>query len=79
VTPEEARDKEFRRWMEAGHCPRCGREEPLTVRSATNDTDPTSDPPFMICARCGQEEWTEEAEWQTRGFWPAHFVRIKGT
>lgn len=79
MTPEEASDAQFRRWMAAGHCPRCGREEPLTARSLTNDSEPTGEPAFTICERCGQEERAEDPSETTRSLWPAHFVRIKGT
>ncbi len=78
MTPEEVRDARFRHWMDGGHCPRCGRQERLTVRSLTNDTEPTGPPAFMICERCGQEEREEDAAETTRALWPAHFVRIKG-
>lgn len=79
MTPEETRDQDFRRWMDAGHCPRCGRTDPLTVVSLTNDQPPIGDRPWMICVRCGQEELAEEPEYQSRSFWPAHFVRIAGS
>ena len=79
MRPEEARDRLFHQWTDAGHCPRCGRQEPLTVLSLTNKAEP-ADPPFMVCERCAAEERMDsEREWNSRGYWPAHLVRIEGT